>query len=605
MKILNKLKNKEKVDDLWGKIQTFSTNFLKVFLASLFLALIIHMSFEIFRYDLVIKPFEMPFKINRQGYTGTVVARKLQDEMDKIREEIYKSSSEGMMKGVVAAQFSELQKQQQIDIPTVGLSLNAIIHQLRKMLGMKQRSIRGDVVVKDKDFYLTLRITGKPVVNIGPVTDIDELIKLTAKKVINKLEPLTFGLNYYANYKLKELKILIAELRQVERFQKTKLSKKEEAIVLTLEGCLLAIQAKSDQNILNQALAKFAEAEKLSPIIKPTILRIKGNTYKSLKQYNTAIAAYKEALAIDSKHNGEVYVQWAITLIAQNKLAEAEVKFAEAAKNDPDNPWVYVAWGERLMVKLKKFTEAYQKFAIAEEKNPNYALNYAIWGQTLIADKKYSEAIEKFELALELNVNVIWVHREYGAILYEIGRYQEAANKLRQAVKLIPDRGSYYNLGKTLLKLNQYKQAAVQFQNAIKLDDKHVWSYNKLGYALLKLQKPQEAFTQCKTVLNLPELTNSQAAGAYAICGLAQLDQPQKAVNECKIALSLSEREDWGNWCLGDALMLLDKPVEAVAQYEAAIKLKPENSHYQDKLKQALAKLKLDSKENKVLPIIK
>ncbi len=597
MKISNKLNKKEEIYDLWNEIQTFSTNFLKVLLASLFLALIVHMSFEIFRHDLVIKPFEMPFKLGRQGYTGEVVARKLQDEMDKIRENIYKSSSEGMVKGITTSQFTELQKQQKIDIPTVGLSLNAIIHQFRKMFGMKQRSIRGDVVVKNEKFYLNLRITGKSVVNIGPVTDIDKLVELAAKEVINKLEPLTFGLNYYANYKPKKLKLLIAELRQVEHFQKTKLSKNEEAVVLTLEGCLLAIQAKSDKTMLNQALAKFSKAEKLSPIIKPTILRIKGNTYKSLKQYDAAITAYKEALIIDSKHSSEVYVQWAIALIAQNKFAEAEIKFAEAAKNAPDNPWVYVAWGERLLVKLEEFTEAYQKFAIAEEKNPDYALNYAIWGRTLVSDKKYPEAIEKFELALELGVNIIWVHREYGAVLYNLGRYQEAVNKLRQAIKLNPDKGTYYNLGKALLKLNQYEQAVVQFKNAIKLDSAHAWSYNKLGYALLRLQKPQEALIQCNTVLNLPKLTNSAAAGANAICGLAQLAQPQKAIDKCKVALSLNNNEDWGNLCLGDALMLLDRTNEAITQYEIAIKLNPENSHYKDKLKQALAKLESNSKK--------
>ena len=251
------------------------------------------MSFEIFRYDLIIKPFEMPFNLGRQGYTGAVVARKLQDEMDKIREDIYNSSSEGMIKGVTAAQFSELQKQQKIDIPNVGLSLNAVIHQFRKMFGMKQRSISGDVLVKNQQLYLILRITGKQVVNIGPVTDIDILIKKAAKQVIQKLEALAVGLNYYANNKQQKLKSLINEIRQVERFQKNKLSKKEQAIVLTLEGCLLSIKVKSDENVLKQTLAKFAEAEKLSPAIKRTILRIKGNTFKSLRKYDEAIALYK------------------------------------------------------------------------------------------------------------------------------------------------------------------------------------------------------------------------------------------------------------------------------------------------------------------------
>jgi len=64
---------------------------------------------------------------------------------------------------------------------------------------MEQRSITGDVVKKDEKFYLTLRITGKTVVNLEPDTDIDKLINEAAREVIKKLEPLTFGLNYCFN----------------------------------------------------------------------------------------------------------------------------------------------------------------------------------------------------------------------------------------------------------------------------------------------------------------------------------------------------------------------------------------------------------------------
>ncbi|RKZ83531.1 MAG: hypothetical protein DRR19_18970, partial [Candidatus Parabeggiatoa sp. nov. 1] len=57
-------------------------------------------------------------------------------------------------------------------------------------------------------------------------------------------------------------------------------------------------------------------------------------------------------------------------------------------------------------------------------------------------------------------------------------------------------------------------------------------------------------------------------------------------------ALTLSEKEDWAYWCLGDVLILQGKPDEAVTQYEAAVKLKPENAFYYYKLGQILAVMK-------------
>jgi len=171
---------------------------------------------------------------------------------------------------------------------------------------------------------------------------------------------------------------------------------------------LLAIQTKP-----KQAIEKFVEAEefKLSSAIKKTILHIKGNAFKSLQEYDKAIYSYKRALKFDSKRSGNIYVQWAIALIAKGKVEKAELKFEEAAKKDSDNAWVYTAWGERLLaIKLKKYTEAYDKFAKAI--NPNYALNYAIWGDTLFADKNYPEAIKKFERAIELDSNIpAWLYQ--------------------------------------------------------------------------------------------------------------------------------------------------------------------------------------------------
>jgi len=596
MKIIDKLKiEKEEIYNLWDKTQTFSANFLKVFLASIFLVLVIHTSLEIFNDDLVIKPFETPSQLAREsGYTGVVVARQLQDKMDEIREEIHKSSSGETVQGFITAQFSELQKQQKIDIPIVGLSLNTIVYQFRKMFGMEQRSITGDVVKKDEKFYLTLRITGKTVVNLEPDTDIDKLINEAAREVIKKLEPLIFGLNYYSNNKQKELSSLINELRQVGRFQRTKLSQKEEAIALTLEGCLLAIQTKP-----KQAIEKFVEAEefKLSSAIKKTILHIKGNAFKSLQEYDKAIYSYKRALKFDSKRSGNIYVQWAIALIAKGKVEKAELKFEEAAKKDSDNAWVYTAWGERLLaIKLKKYTEAYDKFAKAQEINPNYALNYAIWGDTLFADKNYPEAIKKFERAIELDSNIpAWLYLKYGLALSKLGKHQKAVKKYERAIKLNPRTASmtYYHLGKTLIELEQYEQAVVQFQDAIKFGNYHAWSYIKLGYVLLLLQKPQEALIQCKAVLKLSDAKDDDAkAGAYAICGLAQLklNQPKKAFEDCETALSLNKKEDWANWCLGDIYMSRNEQKNAVKQYEAAVNLKPKDSLYRYKYGQALAK---------------
>jgi len=609
---------------LWKKAQAFSAIFLKVFLAFLFVMLIIYTIIELFRYDLVIKPFDMPFQLGRQGYTGTVVARRLQDEMDNNRETINRSSAQGAVQGIASAQFTELQKQQQIDIPTVGLSLNTIIHQLRKMLGIKQRNIKGDVVLKGKQFYMTLRITDKPAIPIRPHTDIDVVIKRAAEQVLKILEPLTFGLNYYINNKRSDLQSLINEIRQVNRFQKTTLSEKEEAIVLTLEGCLLKLQAKkSDRDMLNQARDKFNQAQALAPKIR-VIFRMKGDTLQDLEEFDKAITEYQAAIDIDARHAGGIYVQWALALIGKQEVDSVQfeneadkkatlaryqeaimAKYKEASQKDRDNPWVYVSWGERLALEFKDYAGAYQKLAIAQTKNANYALTYAIWGNALQKEgdqlkkdkqaawrEKYQAAIEQYELAVKLDSSIAWMYGNWAKALYSLGQYEKAIVPYRQAMKLKPhDWWNYTSLCVTLYRLNRYEETITACQEALVKKPDHHWSRIRLLEAFMMQNQWQNALTECQTLLAAPDIKLAPKASAYGLCGVTQLklNQVEVAMKNCQTALTLYQDEDFAYWCFGEAFMLQKQPAAAAALYEKAVDLKPENAFYYYKWGEALA----------------
>ncbi len=610
----------------WKKAQAFSAIFLKVFLAFLFVMLIIHTIIELFRYDLVIKPFDMPFNLGRQGYTGTVVARRLQDDMDNNRETINRSSAQGAVQGIALAQFTELQKQQQIEIPTVGLSLNTIIHQLRKMLGIKQRNIKGDVVLKGDQFYMTLRITDKPAIPIRPHTDIDVVIKRAAEQVLKILEPLTFGLNYYINNKRRDLESLINQIRQVNRFQKTTLSEKEEAIALTLEGCLLKLQAKqSDKALLNQALDKFNQAQALAPNIR-VIFRMKGDTWQDLKEFDKAIAEYRAAIDIDTRLAGGIDVQWALALIGKRKQVADSVqfeneadkkailaryqhaimaKYQEASQNDPGNPWVYASWGERLALEFKDYAGAYQKLAIAQEKNANYALTYAIWGNALQKEgkqlkdakktswrEKYQAAVEQYEQAVKLDSSIAWMYGNWGWALYHLGEYEKAFTQYQKAKKLQPNEWSNDNgLCLALHRLNRYEGVITACQEALVKKPEHHWSRIRLLEAFLMQNKWQNALTECQTLLASPDIKQGAKASAYALCGVTQLklNQVEVAMKNCQTSLTLYQDEDFAYWCFGDAFMLQKQPAAAAALYEKAVDLKPEKAFYYYKWGEALA----------------
>ncbi|RKZ41401.1 MAG: hypothetical protein DRQ49_05175, partial [Gammaproteobacteria bacterium] len=590
----------------WEKILAFFASAFKFSLAFLFIILIGHAIYELFRYDLVIKPFETPFNLSRQGYTGSVVAYRLQHYMDELREEL-ETQSIRPDKGVATIQFSELEKRQEIDVPTIGLSLNAIIVQLRRMLGIKQRRVSGDIVVRHNKLYLTLRITGKPTVTFSGDDDKnpESVIKTAARRVLETFEPLTVGLNYCMNYKNQALSDLIAY------HQKSQISDKEIAASFMLEACLL-----KNQQAYDKALIKLEQAEKHDRK-NSALFQIKGDTLQASKKYEASIEAYKRAAKYDPQ-NGGIYTQWARALIEwaneqkkgtfKNTLLEkAFAQYEKAAKKDSKNPWVYTDWGYQLATVQKHFELADEKFAQAIVIEPQNALAYAMWGDVLLKYRAQAkQASEKYARAVELNPNMIWVYgnlgvalvkqklyqlaiiqfeiatqlkplnwiyKEWGNTLFLMERYEAAIVQFKKAMALTPnDWYPYYVLGKTLSQLKRFEEAVIQYQKSLAIKPTFVLGYNRLGYALVQLKKPKQALAQCETVLELKQVNVQAKASTHALCGLAliALNQPKKAIEACQTAHKLDPNAEWLPQCLEKALAKLNN-VEDFAQYESFV----------------------------------
>jgi tetratricopeptide (TPR) repeat protein len=573
----------------WEQLQASFSVSTKVFLAGLFIIILVHSIHELFRYQLVIQPIETPFDLSRQGYTGTVVAYRLQDYMGKIREDMQRSSMEEIGIGIAAVQLTELQKRPEIDVPTVGLSLNATIAQLRRILRIEPRRVTGDIVVTGDQLHLSLRITGKPLFETSSddVKNPESLIHEAAKHLLKTFEPLVLGLNYCLNNKTKELETLIKDI------QTNQPSKKDKAVAFLLEGCLFKRQGQYEK-----ALNQLAKAQQLDSK-NPVIFQMKGDIWLDKGKAEPAIVEYKQALSLNA-YNAGIYTQWARALIATGNTEAAFAKYQQASEMTPNNPWIYTSWGEQL-AEQGQLESAIKKFEQAQTIQPNYALAYALWGNVLLKQGQYAQAAAKYQSAVKFDNNIAWFYGNWAAALTKQGKYQEAlaqyeaADKLehnlawiysgwgdtlaklkgfeqaiakyKKAVALAPKNADYYYLwghtlfnltryeealvqyqqattlaskperryyywwGKALSRLGQYENAIIQFEKALEIEPNHVWSHNHLGYAVAQNQQPEKALEQCKIVLALKEVQKNtksaqeKSGSANAVCGLALIAQ--------------------------------------------------------------------------------
>jgi len=110
---------------------------------------------------------------------------------------------------------------------------------------------------------------------------------------------------------------------------------------------------------------------------------------------------------------------------AEGKWGAAEFWFARAARDAPNTPFGYEAWGEGLL-KKGDLDGAIAKFEIAHNKGPHFADPLEYWGEALIAKNRSDLALAKFEEANKYAPNWGRLHLKWGEALWWSGRKDEA-----------------------------------------------------------------------------------------------------------------------------------------------------------------------------------
>ena len=159
-----------------------------------------------------------------------------------------------------------------------------------------------------------------------------------------------------------------------------------------------------------------------------------GNRYCAEKHYESALAAYEQALQFDPFYATAYY----------NK------------GNALDD--------------LKRYEEALLAYNRAIQLNPGYALAYNNKGVTLSTLKRYEEAIEMFDRAIQLNPSLAVAYSNKGNALNELQRYQEALGACNSAIQLNPNYiNAYRNKGIALEGVGRPAEAQQAYQKAREL----------------------------------------------------------------------------------------------------------------------------------------
>ncbi len=247
-----------------------------------------------------------------------------------------------------------------------------------------------------------------------------------------------------------------------------------------------------------------------------------GVEYVKKEDYVDAIKEYKKAIELSSKYShaltnlGDVYLKIGL-------IDEAIDFYKKAIDAEPDYAIAYNNLGFAYFEK-GLYKEALSEYKKAIELNTKDPLFYNNLGNLYASMKKYEDAIAEYKKVLSIESKDTNAYNNLGVVYAQQGRFNEAEAEVRKALAIDPEnslakknladilnRGriivepekkgeisaqtaayNYYILGLAYIKKEMYKEAAIETENALKLDPKMSDAHRNLGliyYSYLKDNK--------------------------------------------------------------------------------------------------------------------
>jgi superkiller protein 3 len=340
--------------------------------------------------------------------------------------------------------------------------------------------------------------------------------------------------------------------------------------------------ALDDLGKKEEAIAAYRQAIKLQPDFAAAYNNL-GNALDDLGKLEGAIAAYRKAIELDPKY-AAAYYNLGIALRQQGKLEDAIAAYRQVNKLQPDYADAYYNLRNALyeQSEQEKTRAEIEKMVIYIRPN-SYTppqldsikdKSYNNMGNTLIDKKKRKEAIKAYKKAIKLDLQNATAYNNLGLALIQERKRKEAIKAYRQAIKLQPNYAeAYNNLGIALKEEGTLGEAILQLHKAISLDPQSSIFNGSLGDVLKEQNKLEEAISQYRKTLSLndSEVSENLPNGTF-------------------ITRTTAHTVVHNN--LGLLYQQQGKLKEALAEYEAALKIDPKFEYAKNNRDAVLALLK-------------
>ncbi len=198
----------------------------------------------------------------------------------------------------------------------------------------------------------------------------------------------------------------------------------------------------------------------------------------------------------------------------------------------------------------------------------------------LLRKEQPSAAVTHARQAVAIWPDYAKAHYNLGNALRQIDQPALAIASFQQAVSILPGYAkARYNLGVTLLEQGKPDAAVAQLQQVVKNEPKWVEACTGLANALMEKGQYEAAIER---YVKISQMQPDAAAFSNLGNALVRIGRPEEALAACQKPLALDPKHAEAHNNLGNALLRLGKAAEAIASYQKAIAIRPEYAevHY-------------------------
>lgn len=214
-------------------------------------------------------------------------------------------------------------------------------------------------------------------------------------------------------------------------------------------------------------------------------LFLEGKTDEALEKYRYALSLKPDDLII--KEN------LSLALISKGEFGEAEMLIKEILTKNSGHSSAYNLLGNIYFYK-RDFQRAKEYYEKAVELDSNSGDAWSNLGNVFFETAQMGKAEECYRRAVKINPDNPYWHGNLGRVLVRQDKPELAAEAYKNALKINPGLddykkilcGIYSILGDRLQKDGKFENAGKFYKEALELDNKNVWVYNRLvGIRLL------------------------------------------------------------------------------------------------------------------------